>query len=83
MIKIRLAKTGRVKRPIFTIVAIPSRNARDGKFIARLGKYDPQATNTQLTGVKVKDIAEFIKNGAVISDTVRTILKRNKITLPA
>ena len=41
MVKIRLSRLGRKKRPFYRIVAINSRSSRDGKFLEILGTYDP------------------------------------------
>lgn len=79
MLIIRLARGGRVKRPIYTIVAANSRSPRDGKFIERFGQYDPQAE--ALTDVNVASLAAYVKKGAAMSDTVRTLLKKNNIKL--
>ncbi len=82
MIKIRLARGGRVHRPIYTIVAITSRNARNGRFLERLGQYDPmKATGANLLDVKADRISEWVKQGAEVSDTVKNLLRTNKIQL--
>jgi small subunit ribosomal protein S16 len=80
MIKIRMAKGGRKHAPIFTIVAIESRNARDGRCIERLGKYEPQKTEP-LSNVNIESLKTWVKNGAQMSDTVATLLKRQNIKL--
>ena len=81
MLKIRLNRGGRTHRPIYTIVVTDVRNPRDGKFIEKLGKYDPKSEENVLTNVKAEAIAAYVKKGAVMSDTVRTLLKKNKIAL--
>ena len=43
MVVIRLARGGAKKRPFFNVVVTDSRNARDGRFIERVGFYDPKA----------------------------------------
>ncbi|MGG2319927.1 30S ribosomal protein S16, partial [Salmonella enterica] len=43
MVKIRLARAGAKKRPFYHVVATDSRSSRDGKFIERLGYYNPSA----------------------------------------
>lgn len=82
MIIIRLARAGRTKKPIFTIVATNSRSARDGKYIEKLGQYDPNNTKEPLKFLNVEGISEWMKKGAQISDTVGSLLKRNSIKLP-
>lgn len=81
MIKIRLARGGRVHRPIYTIVAADERERRDGRFLEKLGQYDPEVTDTPLNSVNVESIKAWIGKGAQLSDTVRTLLKRQKIQL--
>ncbi|MDH5581508.1 MAG: 30S ribosomal protein S16 [Bdellovibrionales bacterium] len=80
MVKIRLARGGRVHAPIYTIVAADSRSPRDGRNLERLGQYNPNAKDV-LIGVKVEKIQKYVQNGALLSDTVRTLLKKNKIQI--
>ena len=51
MVKIRLSRGGRTHRPIYTIVATNSRSPRDGRFMEKLGQYDPKG-ETNLLDVK-------------------------------
>ncbi|MBL6991028.1 MAG: 30S ribosomal protein S16 [Bacteriovoracaceae bacterium] len=80
MVKIRLARGGRVHKPIYTIVATDSRNARDGRFLEKLGKYDP-AQQEVLSSVNTDRIAVLVSKGAVLSATVSSLLKKNNIEL--
>jgi len=80
MIKIRLARGGRVHRPIYTIQATDSRNPRDGRFLEKLGQYDPQAAPS-LSAVNTEAITAWLKKGAQLSDTVKTLLKKNNIVI--
>lgn len=80
MVKIRMARGGRTKKPIFTIVAADSRSPRDGKFLQKLGKYDPAAGEV-LGQVDVEGIKEWVAKGAQLSSTVKTLLKSQKISL--
>lgn len=80
MIKIRMARGGRVHKPVYTLVAAESKKARDGKFLEKLGQYDPNAKNV-LNNLKVDRIQYWVDKGAVLSDTVRTLLKKEKVTL--
>ena len=80
MIKIRMARGGRVHKPVYTVVAAESKKARDGKFLEKLGQYDPNAKNV-LNSLKVDRIQYWVDKGAVLSDTVRTLLKKEKVTL--
>jgi len=80
MVKIRMARGGRKNRPVYTIVATDSRSPRDGQFLEKLGQYDPKAKETLKT-VNVEAIKSWISKGAQVSDTVRSLLKNNKIAL--
>lgn len=80
MVKIRMARGGRKNRPVYTIVATDSRSPRDGQFLEKLGQYDPKAKETLKT-VDVDGIKAWISKGAQVSDTVRSLLKNNKIAL--
>ena len=80
MIKIRMARGGRVHRPVYNIVATDSRNPRDGRFLEKLGQYDPHS-ETVLKDVKVDGIAHWMKRGAVMSNTVKSLLKKNKVEI--
>lgn len=82
MVVIRLARGGRTHKPIYTIVAADSRQARDGRFLERLGQYDPsQEAGKTLNGVKAENIKAWLDKGAALSDTVKSLLKRNKVAL--
>jgi len=75
-----MARGGRIKKPIYTIVAANSRSPRNGRFIEKLGQYDPNSEG-QLIDIKVDAISAYVKKGAAMSDTVRTLLKKNNIKL--
>ncbi len=78
MIKIRLARGGRVHRPVYTIVASDARSPRDGKFLEKLGQYDPNRAEV-LSAVKTEAITAWLSKGAVMSDTVRSLFKKNNV----
>ena len=81
MIKIRLARGGRIHKPIYTIVAADARCPRDGKFLEKLGQYDPSNTEEPLNNVKIDEMKVWLSKGAQLTDTVRTLLNKQKITL--
>lgn len=80
MVKIRLSRGGRTHKPIYTIVAANSRNARDGKFLEKLGQYDPNAEQV-LKEVKVESVKAWVEKGAQISDTVKSLFRKNGVKL--
>jgi small subunit ribosomal protein S16 len=77
MVVIRLARGGAKKRPFFNIVVADSRNRRDGRFIERVGFYNPIATkNEEALRLAVDRIAFWEQRGAKVSDTVAGLVKR-------
>ena len=81
MIKIRLARGGRVHKPVYTIVAADARSPRDGRFLDKLGQYNPNAKDNFLVDVKVDQIKAWLNKGAVLTDSVRTLLKKQNTSL--
>ena len=81
MISIRLARGGRVHKPVYTIVATDARNPRDGRFLEKLGQYNPHTSDQNLHAVKVDSIKAWMEKGAVMTDSVRTLLKKNNVQL--
>jgi len=80
MVKIRLQRGGRTHRPVYTIVAANSRSARDGKFLEKLGQYDPNGTEI-LKAVKVEEVKVWLGKGAQLSDTVKSLFKKHGVKL--
>ncbi len=79
-VKIRLAKRGRKKLPIFDIVVADSRSPRDGKFIEKLGSYNPQTHPATIVLNEDKAFA-WIMKGAQPTDTTKTILSDKGLLL--
>ncbi len=77
-VKLRLTRMGRKKRPYYRIVATDSRTRRDGKYIEKIGTYDPLAESAQ---VEIdKELAlKWLENGATPSNTVRNFLRKEGI----
>jgi len=76
MVVIRLARGGAKKRPFFTIVATDSRSARDGRFVERVGFYNPKATDTETKFRIAQDrLAHWRSVGAQVSPTVARLVK--------
>ncbi len=75
MVVLRLARAGSKKRPFYHIVAADRRDARDGRFIEKLGFYNPVAkSNTPSHRLDLEKAKQWIKNGAQPSDTVARII---------
>jgi small subunit ribosomal protein S16 len=79
-VRIRLARRGRRNLAIFDIVVADSRSPRDGKFIERLGLYNP-LTNPAIVEFNEEKAFQWIMNGAQPTDTVRNILSERGILL--
>ena len=73
-VKIRLKRMGQKKAPFYRIVVADSRSPRDGKFIEKIGTYDP---NLEPSGIKVDEEAakKWLNNGAQPTEVVGKILK--------
>lgn len=73
-VKIRLQRKGRKKAPIYHIVVADSRSPRDGRYIERLGSYNPLTIPATIE-INADKAFEWLMNGAQPSDTARAILK--------
>ncbi len=74
-VAIRLRREGTRNSPYYKVVVADKRSPRDGKFIEIIGNYDPKKTGTNYN-VKLDRIDHWVKNGAQMSDTVRSIVKK-------
>ena len=77
MVVIRLARGGAKKRPFYNVVVTDSRNRRDGRFIERVGFYNPVAASHE-EGLRIEQarVAYWRSKGAKLSDTVSTLVAR-------
>jgi small subunit ribosomal protein S16 len=76
-VSIRLRREGALNRPYYKVVVADSRSPRDGKFIEIVGTYDPKRAGHN-SALKIDRIEHWISKGAQPSDTVRSLLKKNK-----
>lgn len=84
MVVIRLARGGAKKRPFYNVVVTDSRNPRDGRFIERVGFYNPIASEKEEGLRLAMDRITFWKErGARLSDTVEMLVKRSGAKAPA
>lgn len=81
MVKLRLAKQGRKKLPIYKIIAADSRSRRDGRFIEALGQYRPTNETNKIVDLNEERVMYWLKVGAQPTDTVRSILSKEGILL--
>ena len=82
--KIRLARGGSKKRPHYAIVAADSRMPRDGRFLEKLGTYDPLLPKASEDRVKmdVARVQHWIAQGAQPTETAVRLLERAGVTVP-
>lgn len=77
MVVVRLSRGGAKKRPFFNIVAADKQNRRDGRFIERLGYYNPIATESETAfSVANERLAHWVSHGAQVSPTVQRLVKQ-------
>jgi small subunit ribosomal protein S16 len=79
-VKIRLSKKGRKKLPYYHIVVADSRAPRDGKFVERIGLYNPQ-TNPATIELKFDRALDWLQKGAQPTDTCRAILSTKGVMM--
>jgi len=76
MVVIRLSRGGSKKNPFYNVVVADSRNRRDGRFIERVGFYNPSAKlATEALRIDEARVSHWKNNGAQLSDTVTRLVK--------
>jgi small subunit ribosomal protein S16 len=79
MVVIRLARGGAKKRPFYNIVATDSRNRRDGRFIERIGFYNPMASGKEVgLNITADRLSYWQGVGAQLSPTVARLISSQK-----
>jgi len=76
--KIRLARVGSKKNPIYRVVVADARSPRDGRFIEIIGRYNPQ-TNPSTIELDEAKVRDWIAKGAQPTDPVRRLLKAKNV----
>jgi len=76
-VSIRLRREGTKNRPYYKVVVADKRSPRDGKFIEIIGAYDPKKPGHNST-LNINRVEYWISKGAQPSDTVRSLIKKNK-----
>ena len=76
-VSIRLRREGTKNRPYYKVVVADKRSPRDGKFIEIIGTYDPKKPDRNST-LEIDRVEYWISKGAQPSDTVRSLIKKNK-----
>lgn len=81
MVTIRLARGGRIERPFYHIVVTDSRKPRDGRYIERLGFYNPVAAGKEVVlRITEERVKYWLSQGAQPSEQVQNLLKKAKKT---
>ncbi|MFY9269993.1 MAG: 30S ribosomal protein S16 [Candidatus Manganitrophaceae bacterium] len=70
-----MARVGRHKRPYYRIVAADSQSPRNGRFIEILGTYDP-LSEKGIPEIKEENAIRWLKRGAEVTETVRSLFKK-------
>jgi small subunit ribosomal protein S16 len=78
-VKIRLTRMGAKKHPYYRVVVADERYPRDGRFLETVGTYDPnQVEDKDKYNLKLDRVQHWLDEGAQLTDTVRSIVKRVK-----
>lgn len=81
MVVIRLSRGGMRNRPHYSVIVADRRMPRDGRFIEKVGTYDPLSDKAQID-LKLDRIEHWAKTGAKPSETVAQLIKRFKALQP-
>ena len=81
-VKIRLARHGAKKRPFYRIVVASIESPRDGRFLETVGTYNPLKDPAEVT-VKGERIKYWMAQGAIPTDTVKSLLKKEGVFTPS
>lgn len=77
MVTIRLSRGGAKKRPFYHIVVTDSRNRRDGRYLERIGFYNPIAKGQEVAlHIENERVDFWVKQGATTTDRVAQLLKQ-------
>lgn len=83
MVKIRLHRFGKKKKPIYRIVVVDSRKRRDGKYIESVGFYNPAANEKEELFRVSRERAEYwLNQGAWPTETVLSIFRKAGVSIP-
>jgi small subunit ribosomal protein S16 len=74
-VSVRFSRGGSKKKPFYRIVAADSRRSRDGRFLEKLGTYDPNSNPAKVTLDKER-FEHWVKHGAVVSPAVAGVVKQ-------
>ena len=79
MVVIRMARGGAKNRPFYNVVVADSRMPRDGRFLEKIGYYNPKAAESEAKfRIALDRVAYWVDQGAQPSDAVKKLIKRGK-----
>lgn len=78
MVKIRLKRIGKKKKPFYRVVVADARSPRDGRFIEEIGTYAPLLKENRFS-VDEEKVKDWMSKGAQPTDTVKRLLKKNNV----
>ncbi|MGB2404652.1 MAG: 30S ribosomal protein S16, partial [Flavobacteriaceae bacterium] len=79
-VKIRLQRHGKKGKPFYWVVAADSRSKRDGRYLEKIGTYNPN-TNPATVDINLDSAVKWLENGAQPTDTARTLLSYRGVML--
>jgi len=79
-VKLRLTRIGKKKQPYYRIVATDSRTRRDGKYIEKIGHYNPLTNPAEIT-IDEEKAFYWLNNGAIPTETVKNLFSKKGIML--
>ncbi len=79
-VKLRLTRIGKTKQPYYKIVAADSRTRRDGKYIEKIGHYNPLTSPAEII-IDEEKAFYWLKNGAIPTDTVKSLFSKKGLML--
>jgi small subunit ribosomal protein S16 len=82
MLTVRLRRAGSTSRPFFRVVVTEHSSPREGRFVEVIGHYNPRTQPETLVLDRAR-LEHWLKSGAKMSDTVRTLVDRNPAPAPA
>ena len=74
-VRIRLQRHGKKRRPFYRLVAVDSRSQRDGRFIERIGYYDPMTDPANIV-IDAEKALKWLRTGAQPSDTAKDLMSK-------
>jgi len=79
-VKLRLRRFGKKKQPFYRIIAIDSRSSRDSSYLDKIGHYNPIVVPAEIV-IDRKKALKWLNSGAIPSDTVRSLFRRQGVLL--